>query len=186
MFMGREMLSERDCHKEMQLSEEAYAKLPIASSKDRVALRAIFVHQGLKNTPSSILTTAGHFRMSPRLGNLAARALRAHRQRGEPEVSMEGRLGDILRAMCGTVGDLGELNSELNSDGYSDDEGGLEKLARKLAREALAKLCEHTLTAIETEYRNMREHVMQTAISHLTELDASCKNNPAGALARGA
>ena len=175
------MLSERDCHKEMELSEEAYAKLPTVSTKRRVTLKAVFLHQGLKNTPSSILTTAGQFRMSPRLGNLATKALLAHRQRGAPEVPMEGRLGDILRAMCGTAcsevnNELGsdlnsEMNSEMNSEGYSGDEGALEQLATKLAREALAKLRDHTLAAVETEYRSMREHVMQAAISYLSELD---------------
>jgi len=155
-----EMLSERECQREMELSEEAYSNLPIASSKDRVVLKAIFLHRGLKKSPVTITTAKGQFRVSARLATVAAKALLAYQERGSADCPMEGKLGDILRQMCGGEGSV-----------YSDDEGPLEQLATKLAREALGKLRELTVTAVETEYRRVRENVMQAALSHLSELD---------------
>ena len=90
------MLSERECQREMELSEEAYSNLPIASSKDRVVLKAIFLHRGLKKSPVTIMTAKGQFRVSARLATMAAKALLAYQERGSADCSMEGKLGDIL------------------------------------------------------------------------------------------
>ena len=49
------------------LTEAQYFSLPLVSSKDRVVgMKAIFVHANLKNSPVSILTATGQYKLSPK------------------------------------------------------------------------------------------------------------------------
>ena len=85
------------------LSGEQYAALPLLNSHDRViGLKAIFVHQGITKSPVSIVASTGQYRLNPRLSNTAAKAFYAARDRGGYTGPCDGKLGEVLKLMCGT------------------------------------------------------------------------------------
>jgi len=161
-------------HMEMtrDLTESQYFSLPLVSSKDRVVgMKAIFVHTNLKNSPVSILTATGQYKLSPKMSTIAAKAFYAARDRGGYDGDCDGRLGTILKKMRGTP-DASSICSETPEvQGPEHESSKLEILAAKLAKEALGDLQTLTVNAVEAEFRRARGAVMQAALSRLGELD---------------
>ena len=161
-------------HMEMtrDLTESQYFSLPLVSSKDRVVgMKAIFVHANLKNSPVSILTATGQYKLSPKMSTIAAKAFYAARDRGGYDGDCDGRLGTILKKMRG-VPDASSICSETPEvQGTEHESSKLEILAAKLAKEALGDLQALTVNAVEAEFRKARGAVMQAALSRLGDLD---------------
>ena len=154
------------------LTESQYLSLPLVSSHDRVVgMKAIFVHANLKNSPVSILTATGQYKLSPKMSTIAAKAFYAARDRGGYDGDCNGRLGTILKKMRGTP-DASSICSETPEvQGPEHEASKLEILAAKLAKEALGDLQTLTVNAVEAEFRRARGAVMQAALSRLGELD---------------
>jgi enoyl-CoA hydratase/carnithine racemase len=145
----------------MELTEAQFDELPPLRSKDLIKqLRAIHIHRSLKSSPATVETESGHFRLSPALSVIAARA---YATGNAYEGSTAGRLGMVLRRVAFGADD--SASETVASEEASD---ALEAVAARLAREALRSLEEATARAARQLYAQERSRLLEAAVGALT------------------
>ena len=146
----------------MHLTQEELDALPTLTAKAPIKeLRAIHIHQGLRRSPATVETEAGHFRLSRTLGVIAAKALQA---RTEYKGPTDGVLGRVLARIA-----FGEGDSVADSihEEQEESEDPMEAMADELARESLERLRELTRRSTARLFSRERGSVLTEALASL-------------------
>jgi hypothetical protein len=144
------------------ITVEQLEQLPLAGAKTHVAeLRAVHIHQALPGAPATVETEAGHFRLSKRLGLVAAKAFAVGAS--DSAAPRRGRLGTILSAMAGM-----ELTPSENAEEEPDEQPDpLQALAGDLAKEAMARLQGLIHDSVAKQFAQRRDALVADAIRSL-------------------
>jgi hypothetical protein len=145
------------------LTAEELGKLPQIHAKTHVAeLLAVHIHTHLPNSPCSVETDLGHFRLSARLSKLAAKAYNNWRD-GKSTRPRKGRLALILGGMAGEELDPSEAASEELEETQAEADP-LQGLAADMAKEALGRLEGLFQEAVAKQLSEQKEALIASAL----------------------
>ena len=133
-------------------------RLPSIRSRANVQeLIALHIHTHLPNSPATVETSEGHFKLSRELSKLAAKAYAARVESGYAGLK-RGKLGAILASMAGQEWEPSEGACE-----ETEDEP-LDGLVKHLAQDAVGRLEGLLQEAVAKQLSSRKEAIIAEAL----------------------